>query len=162
LLQAENAQRCQVEEELRHSIDDLVQIHAELQRTQFQLIESAKLESVGRLAAGVPHEVKNPLMTLSLGADYFLNRQLENPDEVQLVQDMKKAVHLASNVINVLLDYSRPRALQRTSEDINNVIDDSLALVRHELNTQHVARCANLIRPCRRCRWTERASSMSL
>ena len=137
-LQAENAQRRQAEEDLRHALSDVRTAHAELQRTQFQLIEAAKMESVGRLAAGVAHEVKNPLMTLSLGADYFLNRKTENPDEAQLVQDMKEAVHRASNVINILLDYARPRPLHRTSEDIHNVIENSLTLVRHQLNKQHV------------------------
>jgi len=138
-LQAENAQRRQAEEELRHALGDVRTAHAELQRTQFQLIESAKMESVGRLAAGVAHEVKNPLMTLSLGADYFLNHKTENPDEAQLVQDMKEAVHRASNVINVLLDYARPRPLRRASEDIHEVTENSLALVRHQLNKHHVA-----------------------
>ena len=138
-LQAENAQRRQAEEELRHALGDVRTAHAELQRTQFQLIESAKMESVGRLAAGVAHEVKNPLMTLSLGVDYFLNRRSENPNEVQLVQDMKEAVHRASNVINVLLDYARPRPLRRAREDIHEVTENSLALVRHQLNKHHVA-----------------------
>ena len=137
-LQAENAQRRHVEEELRRSLGDVRQTHAELQRTQVQLIESAKMESVGRLATGVAHEIKNPLMTLSLGADYFLQRKTENQEESQLVQDMKEAVHRASNFINVLLDYARPRPLQRTSEDINSVIENSLTLVRHQLNKQHV------------------------
>jgi C4-dicarboxylate-specific signal transduction histidine kinase len=137
-LQAENTQRRQAEEYLHHALGDVRTAHSELQRTQFQLIEAAKMESVGRLAAGVAHEVKNPLMTLSLGADYFVNRKTENPDEAQLVQDMKEAVYRASNVINVLLDYAHPRPLQRTSEDIHNVIENSLTLVRHQLNKQHV------------------------
>jgi signal transduction histidine kinase len=137
-LQAENAQRRHAENDLRHALSDVRTAHAELQQTQFQLIEAAKMESVGRLATGVAHEVKNPLMTLSLGADYFLHRKSENPDEILLVQDMKEAVHRASNVINVLLDYSRPRPLQRTSEDIHDVIENSLALVRHQLNKQHL------------------------
>ena len=137
-LQAENTQRRQAEEELRQALSDVRTAHAALQRTQFQLIESAKMESVARLAAGVAHEVKNPLMTLSLGADYFLNRKTENPDEAQLVRDMKEAVHRASNVINILLDYSRPRPLQRTSEDIHKVIENSLTLVRHQLNKRNV------------------------
>jgi C4-dicarboxylate-specific signal transduction histidine kinase len=138
-LQAENAERRRTEEELLRSLDDVRQTHAELQQTQFQLIESAKMESVGRLAAGIAHEVKNPLMTLSLGVDYFLNRRTENPDEAQLTQDMKEAVHRASSVINVLLDYARPRPLQRTREDIHEVIENSLTLVRHQLIKQHVA-----------------------
>jgi signal transduction histidine kinase len=137
-LRAENAERRRAEEDLRHALDDVRQIHAELQRTQFQLIEAAKMESVGRLAAGVAHEVKNPLMTLSLGADYFLNRRTENPDEARLVQDMKEAVQRASSVINVLLDYSRPRPLRCANEDIHSVIENSLTLVRHQLNKQHV------------------------
>jgi signal transduction histidine kinase len=137
-LQAENSQRRQAEEELRHALNDVQTAHAELQRTQFQLIEAAKMESVGRLAAGVAHEVKNPLMTLSLGADYFLSRRLDSPEEAQLVEDMKEAVHRASGVINVLLDYARPRPLQRTSGDIHEVIENSLALVRYQLNKQHV------------------------
>jgi len=137
-LQAENAQRRQAEEELRHALNDARTAHAELQRTQFQLIETAKMESVGLLAAGVAHEVKNPLMTMSLGADYFLHRTFENPDEAQLVQDMKEAVHRASSIINVLLDYARPQPLQLTSEDIHDVIENSLKLVRHQLNKQHM------------------------
>ena len=137
-LQAENAERRRAEIDLRHALDDVRKTHSELQRTQFQLIEGAKMESVGRLAAGVAHEVKNPLMTLSLGADYFLHQKAENAEEAQLVGDMKEAVHRASKVINVLLDYARPRPLQRTNEDIHEIIDDSLTLVRHQLNKQHV------------------------
>jgi two-component system NtrC family sensor kinase len=137
-LQAENSQRRQAEEELLRALSDVRTAHAELQRTQFQLIESAKMESVARLAAGVAHEVKNPLMTLSLGADYFLNRKTEKADEAQLVQDMKEAVHRARNIINILLDYARPRPLQLTSEDIHTVIENSLMLVRHQLNKQRV------------------------
>ena len=137
-LQVENAQRRQAEEDLRQALTDVRKAHAELQRTQVQLIEAAKMESAARLAAGVAHEVKNPLMTLSLGVDYFLTHKPENPDQVQLVQDMKEAIHRARNVINVLLDYSRPRPLQLTSEDIHNVIENSLTLVRHQLNKQHV------------------------
>jgi signal transduction histidine kinase len=137
-LQAENAERRRAEEDLCQALSDVRAAHAELQQTHFQLIEAAKAESIGRLATGVAHEVKNPLMTLSLGVDYFLSRKPENLDQAQLVQDMKEAVHRASNVINVLLDYSRPRPLQPTSEDIHNVIENSLALVRHQLNKQRV------------------------
>jgi signal transduction histidine kinase len=137
-LQAEIVQRRQAEGGLHHALSDVRKTNAELQRTQFQLIEAAKLESVARLAAGVAHEVKNPLMTLSLGADYFLNRRIGSPDEAQLARDMKEAVHRASSVINILLDYSRPRPLQRASEDIHKVIENALTLVRHQLNKQRV------------------------
>ncbi|MBI1176417.1 hypothetical protein GC207_03155 [bacterium] len=137
-LQDEIAQRCRAEGELNQALREVREAHAELQRTQFQLIESAKMESVARLAAGVAHEVKNPLMTLSLGADYFLARKLDNDDETQLAQDMKEAVKRASSVINILLDYSRIRPPQLSLDNLSLAVENSLILVRHELNRQRI------------------------
>jgi signal transduction histidine kinase len=137
-LQDEVAQRRRAEDEARHALREVRDAHSELQCTQFQLIEAAKMESVARLAAGVAHEVKNPLTTLGLGADYYLNRRTDSADEIQLAKDMKEAVQRASNVINILLDYSRSRPLQLTSEDLHTVIENSLTLMRHPLNRQHI------------------------
>ena len=130
-LREEVAERRRAEEQLR-------QANAELQRTQMQLIEAAKMETVGRMAAGVAHEVKNPLMTLSMGADYFLQRKPANDDEAALLQDMKEAVRRASNIINLMLDFSKPHPLQLAAEDLNAIIETSLNLVRHQLLQQRV------------------------
>jgi signal transduction histidine kinase len=118
--------------------EQLRQANAELQRTQMQLIESAKMETVGRMAAGVAHEVKNPLMTLGMGADYFLQRKPANDDEAALIQDMKDAVQRASNIINLMLDFSKPRPLELAPEDLNAVVEKSLTLVRHPLHKHGV------------------------
>lgn len=138
-LQDEVAQRRRAEDKARPALREVREAHVELQRTQFQFIESAKMESVARLAAGVAHDVKNPLMTLSLGADYCLNRKSDSAEETQLAQDMKEAVLRASSVINILLDYSRPCPLQLTSEGLHAVIENSLTLVRHQCNKHRVA-----------------------
>jgi len=116
----------------------LRQANLELQRTQQQLVEAAKLEAVGRMAAGVAHEVKNPLMTLGMGTDYFLERPTTNPDEAVLLQDMQEAVRRASSTINLLLDFSRPRPLHLAAEDLHSVLDASLELVKHQLLQHHV------------------------
>lgn len=131
-LREEIAERRRAEEQLR-------QANSELQRTQMQLIEAAKMEMVGRMAAGVAHEVKNPLMTLSMGADYFLQRKPASDDEAALLQDMKEAVRRASNIINMMLDFSKPRPLQLADEDLKVIIENSLNLVRHQLLQQRVS-----------------------
>ena len=131
MLSDEIAERRAAELHLRHT-------NAELQRTQIQLIDAAKLESVGRMAAGVAHEVKNPLMTLAMAADYFQQRGSDNADEAALLQDMQHAVRRASHIINLMLDFSRPHPLNRAPEDLNVLVDDALALVRHQLVKQRI------------------------
>jgi signal transduction histidine kinase len=55
---------------------------------------------------------------------------------------LKEAVHRASNIINILLDYARPRRLQRVPTNLNTLVEDSLTLVRQQLNKGHVTvRC---------------------
>lgn len=137
-LRKTNAELIAAHDESERLLSDLQVSHVELRNTQLQLIEAAKSESIGRLAAGVAHEVKNPLMTLSLGADYFLNRGGTNPDETALLHDMKEAVRRGSNIINLLLDFAKPRSLQFQSEDLNSILETSLSLARQQLAANRV------------------------
>ncbi|HEX9022919.1 MAG TPA: ATP-binding protein [Geobacteraceae bacterium] len=125
-------------DELTIANERLQQSLRELQQAQMQLIQQEKMESVGRLAAGVAHEVKNPLAVIQLGID-FLTSQLEGNTPCQeTVTDMADAVQRADTVIKGLLDFSRSDKLELQPAEIDRVIDDSLILVRHELNTRRV------------------------
>ncbi|WPJ97902.1 PAS domain-containing protein [Coraliomargarita algicola] len=102
-----------------------------LEETRLQLIEAEKLKTVGRLAAGVAHEVKNPLNVVSLGAEY-LEGQIEGPEEMlQVVRDMREAVQKANHVIFELLDYSSPHKVEMQVANINEIISQVLGLMRH-------------------------------
>jgi signal transduction histidine kinase len=111
------------------------QYQAELRATQLQLVQSEKLDSIGRIAAGVAHEVKNPLMTILTGVK-ILSKRLATGDETTrtLLQDMKDAVERADKIIGGLLSYSRDRELDLAPADFNAIVERSLQLVKHELD----------------------------
>jgi PAS domain S-box-containing protein len=124
------------EQELLRALADLKQSHETLQNTQLQLLQFDKLESVGRLAAGIAHEVKNPLAIISTGIDYLTQVAAERAADDPLnrvVGSMSRAVRRADAVIRGLLDFSAPAALCAELCDLNLVIRQALVLVDHEL-----------------------------
>jgi signal transduction histidine kinase len=112
---------------------------AELRAAQLQLIQSEKLDSLGRMAAGVAHEVKNPLMTILTGVK-ILSKRLADADDTTrtLLADMTEAVSRADKIIGGLLSYSRERELDLAPADLNATIDASLRLVKHELDKARI------------------------
>lgn len=125
-------------DELSIANEKLQQTLLDLQQAQMQLIQQEKMETVGRLAAGVAHEVKNPLAIIQLGVDFLANEFKENRIYHETIMDMEDAVQRADRVIKGLLGFSRSEQLELHEIEISSVIDDSLLLVRHELNSSHV------------------------
>jgi signal transduction histidine kinase len=143
-LQAEIAERRRAEalltranQDLSQRREELVQALSDLHKMQLQLIEAAKLETIGRLAAGVAHEVKNPLMTMTMVADY-LGQVLppSEPDAAAMLRDLRDAICRANRVISELLELSRPAEVTLRPEDLHAVIDRALSLVKLE-RTRH-------------------------
>jgi signal transduction histidine kinase len=126
--------RTAAEMEIQEAYEQLNRSHTELKETQLQLIRAAKMESIGSLAAGVAHEVKNPLMQIRLGLDYVRAELVLDRNCQAVVQDMENAVRCADSVINSLLDFSRENQLSLKLCRLNTVIEDSLTLVRHILS----------------------------
>lgn len=121
----------QAETKLRNTIQIL-------NETQLQLIEAEKLKTVGRLAAGIAHEVKNPLGIIQLGVEYLQRHIKEPPEFLELMQDMKIAADKANDVIFELLDYSTPHKVDMQSSDLNALIRRVLGLMRHNFHKSHI------------------------
>ena len=118
---------------------------AELRATQLQLIQSEKLDSVGRMAAGVAHEVKNPLMMILTGIKVLAKRVPATDDQTRLLlQDMEEAVERADRIIGGLLNYSRDRDLDLALANLNDTIERSAMLVKHDLENAHITLVSNL------------------
>jgi PAS domain S-box-containing protein len=126
-------------QELAASEAALRKSHEELKAAQLQLIQAEKMESVGTLAAGVAHEVKNPLAILMMGVNY-LTKKLGGAEEnmQQVLKEMREAIDRADTITRGLLDFSSSRQLAIKPENINTLIEETLRLVRHELRKRQI------------------------
>jgi len=139
-LKRANARLAQRGEILKTMLRKLKTSHKELERTQLQLIQAAKMESVGTLAAGVAHEVKNPLQTILMGLDYLANRMAQPDPELGLVlTDMREAVRRANTIIRELLSLSANTEFHWIMTDLNSLLERSLRLTKSTLFTNHIA-----------------------
>lgn len=120
-------------EKLMVALSNLKRAHDELSSVQLQLIEAEKMKSIGRLAAGVAHEVKNPLAIISVGMEYLAAQEFEDENVPVIVAETQDAVQRANTVIRGLLDFSAPKKLHIERCDLNAVIERSLVLVRGEM-----------------------------
>jgi signal transduction histidine kinase len=109
-----------------------------------RLIRSARLAAVGEMAAGVAHELNNPLTTVSGFVELVLDElPADSPHRPDLELVLKESQR-ARGVVRRLLDFSRPVENQRVSSDLNELIGDSLALIHHLAHTGGVEICLEL------------------
>ena len=127
------------EDALRRALMELQASHEELKTAQLQLIQAEKMECIGTLAAGVAHEVKNPLQTILMGVEYLARNLSGEDDSVQLaITDIKDAVKRADAIVRDLLALSSDRQLEIKEQCINTVLEHSLCFVNYELTRSRV------------------------
>lgn len=117
----------------------LHETHMKLQLAQSSLIDAAKMESIGRLSAGVAHEVKNPLYVLQMGVDFFLMKGDANDEHTgKTLKNMQNAIDRADSIIRSMVDFSRTEELRLVESDLNELIEQALVLVRHETSARQI------------------------
>jgi PAS domain S-box-containing protein len=133
-------ERKQAEEALRQAVDDLQKSREALKATSLQLIQAEKMETVGRMAAGVAHEVQNPLQILLMSLDFLSHRTQAANDAVLngVIQDMRHAAKRADTIIRGLLDFSHSDQLELKAQELNPLVENALLLIRHHLITKKV------------------------
>lgn len=118
--------------------DELVQERSEVNNLQMQLIQAEKLESLGRMAAGVAHEVKNPLNILLGAVDYFANKPDQDEMDRVMVGLMKENIDRADKIISGMVDFSRNYKLNFEAVDPNHLVEKAILLKEHELRLKQV------------------------
>jgi signal transduction histidine kinase len=154
LLSALQRIQVELEERVERRTASLAKANTELEAARMHFIESDKLESIGRLAAGVAHEVKNPLMTIAMASEY-LSRIVSptEPNGAAMIQDLREAAERANRVISEMLEFARPGALSLQSEDFQLVAERALGFVKLEISRKQI----NVVR-----HWCEPAPRLSL
>jgi len=94
---------------LAENVRSLDQTNAELVATRNELIQSARLASVGTLAAGIAHEVGNPLGALMGFADVAKSRAEEAGHDTELIRSIRSEAERIDRIIRTLLQYARGR-----------------------------------------------------
>jgi two-component system sensor histidine kinase HydH len=104
---------------------DMTEVHA----LRHEISRNQRLASVGRLAAGVAHEIRNPLSSIKGFATYFKERYQDISEDFQNANIMIQEVDRLNRVISQLLEFARPVTLSPQSIDFQTIIDDSIKLV---------------------------------
>lgn len=103
-----------------------------LSETQRKLIQSEKLASIGQLAAGVAHELNNPLANISLNAE-MLMRTCKDETTARKLKVIEENVASAAKIIRDLLDFSREPRLELEYLDVNEVIEKTLESLKYKM-----------------------------
>jgi signal transduction histidine kinase len=115
---------------------------AQMVRNGKLIKEQAEIErwkAVANLAAGVAHEVKNPLAILLQGVEYLAKKvDRRNPDVPLVLQEMEEAVQRANSVVRGMMDFSTLAELNIVPDDLNVVIERSLLLLKNQFDRTHI------------------------
>jgi signal transduction histidine kinase len=120
----------------------------EIEKAQKQLCQSSKLAAVGKLAAGVAHEINNPATTILSLSSFWVSQNGGKPvavDQEDMKEMMAQAQRIA-RITNSLLEFSRPQILEMKPVPIDRVIDLSLRLVDDLLTANRISVRKNLPR----------------
>lgn len=136
---ADQYQRLQVMITQLRSTQVELRARMEAQRTaENRLIQAAKLAAVGEMAAGIAHELNNPLTSVTGFAELALNEIPEDTETHKDIEMVLREALRARSVVRRLLDFARQSESTRARASLNEVVDDVVALSRHLIHTSGV------------------------
>jgi signal transduction histidine kinase len=126
-------------------VDELTDTTTRLTRTQAQLVRSERMASVGRLSAGLAHEIGNPIAALIGMEDLVLDGGLSPEEQRDFLQRMRRETERIHTIIRDLLDFARPEEPRSEAgespgrAEVRCVFDDVVALARPQKHFRGVA-----------------------
>jgi two-component system sensor histidine kinase HydH len=116
---------------LFRDLTEIQELKREVERTQ-------RLASLGRLAAGIAHEIRNPLSSIKGFATYFRERYKDIPEDQKTAEIMVQEVERLNRVIGQLLEFARPMSVRKKSTSIQSVIQHSLKMIERDAQAKDI------------------------
>jgi two-component system NtrC family sensor kinase len=126
-------------ETLTRTLEDKVRERTkQLEEAQDQLIQTEKLSSLGKLAAGIAHEINNPLTSILINS-HLLAERLEGREDLE--ENLKLVIEETTRcggIVRGLLEFSRQTPPEKRPADINKVVEETMLLVRSNVLARNV------------------------
>jgi two-component system sensor histidine kinase HydH len=116
----------------------------EIQNLKAEVERSRRLASLGRLAAGVAHEIRNPLSSIKGFATYFMDRYKDVPEDQKTAEIMIQEVERLNRVITQLLEFARPMSLHKRPVSMPDIINHSLKMIERKAEEKKIKITVNI------------------
>ncbi len=110
----------------------------EVRALQKEVVRSQRMATVGKLAAGVAHEIRNPLSSIKGFATYFKEKYQNDREDQQIAAIMIQEVDRLNRVVSQLLEFARPVSLNIKPVNIDPLIENSLELARRQAEEKKI------------------------
>lgn len=123
-------------------VTERISIRAELNQLQADFAHAARLSTLGELASSIAHEVNQPLAAIVTNAETSLRWLGRDEPNVEKAKELTARITASARRANEIVQRVRGMAAKRTPEptalDLNDIVRESLAFVRHEIETQAI------------------------
>ncbi len=118
----------------------IVQNHrlSEIRSLRKQVEKNQRLASIVMLAAGVAHEIRNPLSSIKGFATYFKERYRDVPEDQHIADIMIQETDRMNRVVSQLLEFARPLRIIKRTVCLNTLVKDSLKLIERQAHEKHI------------------------
>ena len=124
--------------ELEHKISALNQAYVELSETKDKLVQIEKLAAIGELAAGVAHELNNPLTSIIGLADLLIDGGSQSDETMRDYRTIKEQSDRCRKIILNLLQFARKQTFKLESGNVNDVVERTVEWVGYDLTSSGV------------------------
>ncbi len=111
----------------------------DLKKAEERLILAERLSSLGELTAGVAHELRNPLAGIKINTQ-ILSRKKDLPEmEKKLLSSTQEGIEKIQKIVDDMLHFAKPKASHFKEEEINEVVEKSLAILQTKLKKGNIS-----------------------